>query len=192
MKNYEWSLAALYKGYDDPTFLEDIERLKKWKCTLSDVCQRLQEETKEVKLHEGLSLLERIREYTYRLKMYTQLRLSVDSNDEQNNVWSYTVNNLIADISYYESIVWNILLDIEDLEALIETDKKASGYQFILHEKIQKRKFDLNEQQEQILSMLYPTSLKAFSDMYYALMGNAKAVFRGEKSANNKSEKYVS
>ena len=90
MKNYEWSLDALYKGYDDPIFLEDIEKLKNWKCTLSDVCQKLQKETKEIKLHEGLALLEEIREYTYRLKMYTQLRLSVDSNDEQNNVWSYT------------------------------------------------------------------------------------------------------
>lgn len=28
--------------------------------------------------------------------------------------------------------------------------------------------------------MVYPTSLKAFSDMYYALTGNAKAEFRGE------------
>ena len=37
MKNYEWSLDALYKGYDDPIFLEDIEKLKNWKCTLSDV-----------------------------------------------------------------------------------------------------------------------------------------------------------
>lgn len=180
MKNYEWSLDALYKGYDDPIFLEDIEKLKNWKCTLSDVCQKLQKETKEIKLHEGLALLEKIREYTYRLKMYTQLRLSVDSNDEQNNVWSYTVNNLIADISYYESMVWNILLDIEDLESLIETDAKARDYRFLLHEKIQKRKYDLNEQQEQILSMLYPTGIKAFSDMYYALTGNAKANFRGE------------
>ncbi len=29
MKNYEWSLDALYKGYDDPIFLEDIEKYVK-------------------------------------------------------------------------------------------------------------------------------------------------------------------
>ncbi len=180
MKTYEWNLDALYKGYDDPDFLEDMEVLKKWKCTLPDVCQMLQKETDEVKLHKGLSLLEQIRDYTYRLKMYTQLRLSVDSNDEENNIWAYTVNNLIADISYYEAIVWNIILDIENLHDLIEKDDKARSYKFMLNEKIQKRKYDLNDKQEQILSMVYPTSLKAFSDMYYTLTGNAKAEFRGE------------
>lgn len=180
MKNYEWSLDTLYKGYDDPNFLEDIEKLKEWKIGLSNVCQTLQEEENEVKLHKGLSLLEQIRDYTYRLKMYTQLRLSVDSNNEQNSTWSYTVNNLCADISYYESKLWNIIINIENLKDLIERDEKAKKYEFILNEKIQKCKYDLNDKQEQILSMVYPTSLKAFSDMYYALTGNAKAKFRGE------------
>ena len=180
MKNYEWSLDTLYKGYDDPNFLEDIEKLKEWKIGLSNVCQTLQEEENEVKLHKGLSLLEQIRDYTYRLKMYTQLRLSVDSNNEQNSTWSYTVNNLCADISYYESKLWNIIINIENLKDLIERDEKAKKYEFILNEKIQKCKYDLNDKQEQILSMVYLTSLKAFSDMYYALTGNAKAKFRGE------------
>ena len=180
MKNYEWSLDTLYKGYDDPNFLEDIEKLKEWKIGLSNVCQTLQEEENEVKLHKGLSLLEQIRDYTYRLKMYTQLRLSVDSNNEQNSTWSYTVNNLCADISYYESKLWNIIINIENLKDLIERDEKAKKYEFILNEKIQKCKYDLNDKQEQILSMVYPTSLKAFSDMYYALTGNAKAKFREE------------
>lgn len=180
MKNYEWSLDTLYKGYDDPNFLEDIEKLKEWKIGLSNVCQTLQEEENELKLHKGLSLLEQIRDYTYRLKMYTQLRLSVDSNNEQNSTWSYTVNNLCADISYYESKLWNIIINIENLKDLIERDEKAKKYEFILNEKIQKCKYDLNDKQEQILSMVYPTSLKAFSDMYYALTGNAKAEFRGE------------
>lgn len=180
MKNYEWSLDTLYKGYDDPNFLEDIEKLKEWKIGLSNVCQTLQEEENELKLHKGLSLLEQIRDYTYRLKMYTQLRLSVDSNNEQNSTWSYTVNNLCADISYYESKLWNIIINIENLKDLIERDEKAKKYEFILNEKIQKCKYDLNDKQEQILSMVYPTSLKAFSDMYYALTGNAKAKFRGE------------
>ena len=180
MKTYEWNLDALYKGYDDPGFLEDVDVLKKWKCTLSDVCETLQKETNEAKLHKGLSLLEQIRDYTYRLKMYTQLRVSVDSNDEENNTWAYTVNNLIADINYYEAILWNIILDIDNLHDLIEKDDKAKSYRFILNEKIEKRKYDLNEKQEQILSMIYPTSLKAFSDMYYTLTGNAKAEFKGE------------
>ncbi len=180
MKNYEWNLDALYKGYDDPNFLDGIEKLKEWKCILSNVCQTLKEEENEVKLYKALSLLEQIRDYTYRLKMYTQLRLSVDTNDKQNSVWSYTVNNLCADISYYESILWNIILDIDNLKELIEKNEKANSYKFILNEKIQKRKYDLNDKQEQILSMVYPTSLKAFSDMYYALTGNAKAEFRGK------------
>ena len=48
MKNYEWSLDTLYKGYDDPNFLEDIEKLKEWKIGLSNVCQTLQEEENEL------------------------------------------------------------------------------------------------------------------------------------------------
>lgn len=180
MKSYEWSLEDLYEGYGDETFLQDAARLKEWSVSLKEECRRIAGLSQEERLHAALLRLEEIQELSYRLKMYTQLRLSVDANDEDNSTWAYTIQGLCAEVSPYVQRLWSMILTIEELDGCIERVEKAREYAFIIKEKQEKRAHALSEEQEQLLAMVYPTSLKAFSDMYYAMTGNAKACYRGE------------
>lgn len=179
MGQYEWNLDDLYKGYEDIKFIQDVNQLKEWQTSLQEECISISKLSNEDKLQHALTWLEKIKDVSYRLKMYTQLRLSVEANDEKNSTWAYTIHNLYAQISIYEQKLWALILDIENLEECIQKVDKAKPYFFILKEKKKKQMYTLKEEQEQVLAMVYPTSLKAFSDMYYTLTGNAKAYYKG-------------
>jgi len=179
-KSTHWSLDALYTGYQDPHFQNDVQALKELSSSLLSFCEDLQKEKEECILHDGLKKLEEIQDLCYRLKMYTQLMLSVDANNTDNIAWSNNILSMCSSLNLYQSKLWSMILNIENLEEKLQDDKLAKSYSFIIKEKLSKRSHALSDEQEQILSMVYPTSLKAFSDMYYALTGNAKAFYNGQ------------
>lgn len=180
MKNYQWNLDKLYTGFEDPKFNQDIKSIQKLQQTLPNFIQELQTMNDEDKAVEGLKILETIKDLTFRTKMYTQLLLAVDANNAENIKWSNTCLNLAASFQSDESTILNTILAIPTLKEIIETNATVHPYKFILLEHLEKKSHTLSTEQEEILSMVYPTSLKSFSDMYYTLTSNATANFRGK------------
>lgn len=181
MKDYLWNLDALYKGYDDPNFIKDFNLMKNSYEEIPTLLQNMESFDGKDIVIEGLKTLETIKDYTYRLKMYAQLRLAVDSNDTDNTKWANTTLNLASSLKTYENALLDKILEAPCLKEMIETDAFVHQYKFILLEQLNKRDHKLDSKQEEILSMVYPTSLKAFSDMYYALTGNATALYDGKE-----------
>lgn len=181
MKDYLWNLDALYKGYDDPNFIKDFNLMKNSYEEIPTLLQNMESFDGKDIVIEGLKTLETIKDYTYRLKMYAQLRLAVDSNETDNTKWANTTLNLASSLKTYENALLDKILEAPCLKEMIETDAFVHQYKFILLEQLNKRDHKLDSKQEEILSMVYPTSLKAFSDMYYALTGNATALYDGKE-----------
>lgn len=181
MKQYEWSLDALYRGYDDPGFQADLRRLQELKQREETQLSTLEKLEDCARLDGALACLEELRDLTYRLKMYAQLRLSVDANDTSNNEFSGIINALCASLSLYEEKLWSMILAIKDLDSAIAQSERAKGYAFLIKERKAQQAHRLSEEQEAILAMMYPTGKKAFSDMYYALTGNATACYEGKQ-----------
>lgn len=181
MKDYLWNLDALYKGYDDPNFIKDFDLMKNLYEEIPTLLQNMESFDDKDVIIEGLKTLETIKDYTYRLKMYAQLRLAVDSNETDNTKWANTTLNLASSLKTYENALLDKILEATCLNEMIETDAFVHQYKFILLEQLNKRDHKLDSKQEEILSMVYPTSLKAFSDMYYALTGNATALYDGKE-----------
>lgn len=181
MKDYLWNLDALYKGYDDPNFIKDFDLMKNLYEEIPTLLQNMESFDDKDVVIEGLKTLETITDYTYRLKMYAQLRLAVDSNETDNTKWANTTLNLASSLKTYENALLDKILEAPCLKEMIETDAFVHQYKFILLEQLNKKDHKLDSKQEEILSMVYPTSLKAFSDMYYALTGNATALYDGKE-----------
>lgn len=177
---YTWNLSDLYNGFEDPKFIKDMKIIQELQINLPSFCNSLPQQSPSVILHTGLLKLEIIQDYRYRLNMYAQLRLSVDANNTECKQWANKIQAECAPLSLFESKIYSTILNLENLNELIENDELAKKYRFILNEKINKNAFSLSDEQEQILSLVYPTSLKAFSDMYYSLTSNAKAYYDGK------------
>ncbi|WP_305152117.1 M3 family oligoendopeptidase [uncultured Dubosiella sp.] len=179
MDQYLWNLNDLYEGYEDQYFLNDVEFLNNLLLDMPCFTKALSSMQAEEIVVEGLKRLEQIKDYSYRLQMYTQLMLSVDANNSRNNKWANNILGICSSFGIYESQIWDAILHVASLKTIIEKNDFVRQYEFILLERLEKQSYELDAKQEEILAMVYPTSLKAFSDLYYALTGNAKAEYNG-------------
>lgn len=179
MNTYEWSLDALYKGYDDPQFKEDLARMDRIHESLKDFCARLPYD-EETALKDAIALLEEEYEYSYRLHLYTILRQSVDTSDRETLSYLNIVNSHISSFSVYKAKIKSFIAHIKDVDRYIEKDEKLQQYTFILHEMQAKAKHALSDEAEGILSAVDQTSKKAFSDMYYHLTALANIECMGK------------
>lgn len=180
MKSYEWSLDALYKGYDDENFLKDVEILSACKEKMSTFCKEVTQLEEGVALHKAITLLEEESDYSYRLHLYTILRQSVDTSDQETLGWLNKINNMISDLSSYRAIIKSFISRIENIDTYINDDEKLQDYTFYLHSLQKKASHALSDQEEGLLSKLNQTSKQAFSDMYYHLSAKANVDCMGK------------
>lgn len=152
MNTYEWSLDALYKGYDDPQFKKDLARMDHIHASLKDFCAGLPYDDEETALKDAIALLEEEYEYSYRLHLYTILRQSVDTSDRETLSYLNIVNSHISSFSVYKAKIKSFIAHIKDLDRYIEKDERLRQYTFILHEMQTKAKHALSDEAEGILS----------------------------------------
>ncbi|WP_028044590.1 M3 family oligoendopeptidase [Candidatus Stoquefichus massiliensis] len=161
--NYQWSLDALYKGYQDPQYQKDFSLYIKLSTQFSQYIKTMNDNESSIK--EGLKLLEKEYDYSYRLKMYSLLIQTMDSTNKE------AIRELqkISDLqSSYSSFIIKIENHLGSLN-IQSADPFLLEYQYYLKGLKDKQKHTLNSLQEDILSALYPSTLKSMSDMYYHL-----------------------
>ena len=76
--DYQWSLEALYKGYQDSKYQKDLSIYKNLSHEFSNYFKSMTQSQQSFK--EGLQLLEKEYDFYYRLKMYSSLIGSVSSS----------------------------------------------------------------------------------------------------------------
>ena len=103
MNRYEWSLDALYKGYDDPAFQNDLKQYHDLHDELSALTEEMNTLEECCAVKEILQLLEKEYDLSGRLHMYTILRQSVDTNDKQTLRYLNIINSRISSYSVYRS-----------------------------------------------------------------------------------------
>lgn len=180
MKPYEWSLDALYKGYQDEAFLRDVKQLEACKKEMEAFCKKLDALNEQEILLDGIALLEKEYDYSYRLHLYTILRQSVDTSDQETLGWLNKINTMISDCSQERAVIKGAISRIQGMDTYIEQDEKLKEYSFYLHSLQKKASHSLSDQEEGLLSKLNQTSKQAFSDLYYHLTAKAHVECMGK------------
>lgn len=173
MNTYEWSLDALYTGYDGPKFQKDITTLKKLSNTMTSFCKTIDSRSDEQILTQGIALLEEEKEYTFRLRMYTILRQSIETTHKETLQYSNIIQLLNNTLTTPKTTILERISTIKNLDMYIEKDEKLNSYSFFLHNLQHRAKHTLSKEEEGLLSSINQTSKQAFSDMYYYLTSKA-------------------
>lgn len=168
--DYKWSLDALYKGYQDPNYQKDLSIYKELSTSLLQYIETMNESESSIK--EGIELLEKEYDYGYRLKMYSLLIQTMDSTNKDA---LSELQNISSLQSSYSSLITKIQNHL-GLVSIHSTDPLIQEYEYYLQGLKDKQKHSLNPSQEDILSALYPSTLKSMSDMYYHLTSCAHHV----------------
>lgn len=180
-KTNTFSLDTLYTSYHDPLFLQDIAALCALHDDLRNVYKRLATFDELCGLIEAISMLEKYQELTYRLKIYVTLRQSVCTDDKETLYYLNKIQTVISACSPLLVTIKKFIANCKNLDRYIEEEEKLKEYAFILHEIKQKQTYALSKDAEEVLSSVYPTSIKAFSDMYYHLTASTSVTCLGKE-----------
>lgn len=181
MNAYEWSLDALYHGYQDPKFLQDVNTLKAVKEKMDAFCQNTSTMSEKAACIQAISLLEEQQEFAYRLHLYTILRQSVNTSDTETLSWLNKINNLISSCSAAKASIQSYLAHCHSLSSYIEEESLLNTYRFYLNHLQQQASHALSEKEEGLLAKLNQTSKQAFSDLYYHLTSQASVSCMGKE-----------
>ena len=127
--NQEWSLDPLYKGYDDPEFLRDMDlvpaKIEEFRKVVASLGQG------EVKddLIACLKAQEELEAFSYRLMLFLSLKQSVNSADEQAASAMAKVGMRMSTLGKDFTVANKWIASIEDLQAVIDSDPFLKEYE---------------------------------------------------------------
>ena len=126
----EWSLDILYKGYDDPEFTQDLDKLKNLINEIKEYSKSLTRDDEVKTLCTMMDLLERLQLLEYPLFVYVNLRQSTDTTDVETSNYQTRLMALTASISKAISIFNRYIAETEALDAYIEENEQLHAYAY--------------------------------------------------------------
>jgi len=177
--NNEWSLDVLYKGYDDPQYKEDKEKLAKYITELSEQSKSLAgSKDKEKDLLEVIERMERFQLLADKLGNFVYLKQSVNTTDgETANEINY-FEKQISMVSKPMAMAKKFIAGIENLDEYISKYPKLKEYEFMLKEIKEQSKYLLSDDVEEVIAKLNISAGSAWANMQSYLTSTLEVEYR--------------
>jgi oligoendopeptidase F len=181
-ENILWDLSDLYKGIDDPQFLEDQTTILS-RCQAFSECYRGRIAFLSApEFKQMLQEYESIQDAAGKLGSFTYLLWSTDTQNPAYGKAVQASNELGAKLSQllvFFRVEW-LALDENKAQDLIQADE-LSAYTHYLETSRAYKPYSLSEEQEQILSAKSVTGQNAWVRYFDETLGSAKFLYKGEE-----------
>mgnify|MGYP003294057323 CR=1 FL=1 len=178
--NLTWDLEILYKGYDDPKYVSDVEKVKEIINKFHELTNNLESLSQIEAIEKELRLEEELSALISELYSYSSLRTSTNVND-------YTAMMEIGKLQLMlqETVVDNVMFqkylkDI-DLDKLAEESELIKTYLFILKKSQSSAKHMLSDKEEVLASKLELVGSDSWSELQSKLTSNLMIKVKGHK-----------
>lgn len=179
--NSEWSLDVLYKGYDDPKFIEDFAKVDEFVERTNAFAEKISEmDPKEAVLtyikygEEGLLLIED-------LFSFASLKSSVNTKDAESASIIGRLMSKMSSTAKAETSIKKFIAGIENLDDIIESDPLLKEYEYMLRNIRDDRKHMLSDECEEVMALYNISGGSAWSDLQSYLTSSVSVEYRGEK-----------
>ena len=173
-----WDLSVFYKGFDDPAFEADMEKLGTMSAEgLEIIKQGMDAEETLLKM---IKHLEAYHEKLQRAFMYCELSVSANAEDKQAFQSLERVSMLAVDFDVFVSACKRYIGTVENLEALIESNPELKKNGFALLESREQAEHMLDESIERWMLRMSLTGADSFSKLRDQLIGTLTVEMDGE------------
>ena len=172
-----WSLDNIYKGYDDPKYIEDEKKLDEVIEEMNNF--KIQDDDK-ANLSGIIDLFERQYKLVYQMSLYNELRQSVNCEDNEAISKGGILSQKTSSTSKCETRLKNYIASLENLEDLISSDDKLKEYEYLLKNIKEDHKYDLSEEVEEALSLMNISGGDAWSALQANMTAKVKVEYRDE------------
>lgn len=179
--NSEWSLNALYEGYNSPKFETDRKQLEELIHEYNQFVATIYEGDAKEKLTRLLQYLEGITTLSGKLMMYLELAHSTDTTNAEISSLSGQMEELMSQCSKSDAKATRFIASIQTLAELIDSDAYLKGYEFFLNSQVKQSKHTLSEEVEEVIAKLNQSAASAWSMLQQYVTSTVTVDYLGEE-----------
>ncbi len=180
--NGQWSLDALYLGFDDPKYLADREKLTALCAELNAFVPQMNSMSPTEALHKALTLQEEISVTSSLLGGYAHLRSATNARDSEAVSHSGQLQAISGSIAGAKAAIEAYIASVEDLESIIASDPLLEEYRFRLESIKNDSKYLLSAREEEIMARMDISGGSAWSQQQGQLTSNVVVDYKGGKT----------
>ena len=177
--NEVWNLDVIYRGFDDPAFAADMEKLEKLVKDYAAFAGELVGQTPLDGLKKGIALEEALTVLTAKLGEYASLRQSVNTRDAEAGSRLGQVMQRISGAAGAQAQWREWVSKIPDLMMLVAGDETLKDYTFLFERLLRNSTHLLGSLGEQISARLSMSGSSAWSDLQGYLTSTVPVSYNG-------------
>lgn len=178
--NREWSLDTLYKGYEDPTFIKDMEALPEKIDAYRAVVASLDEGDAKEKLIGYLKAEEELTQFVQRLDLFLSLKKAVNTGDEKAAANAARVAMLTSTLKKDQTVAQKWIASLDRLEEYIASDPFLRGYEYLLRQIKKDAAHLLGDEAEDVIARLDVSAGWAWGNLQSFLTSRVEVDYGGE------------
>ena len=174
-----WNLDPIYKGFDDPAFEGDLEKLKQKVAEIGTFTAALADAEPLAGLKQGIALEEEVNLLAYKLAGYASLRQAADTRDPQAGSQMGRVMSVVSGVAAPEAAFKSWASSLPNLMELVESDEVLKEYTFMFKNMADSSRYLLSGRGEEIMAKMNLSGSSAWSDMQQYLTSTVPVSYRG-------------
>ena len=177
--NEVWNLDVIYRGFDDPAFAADMEKLEKLVQDYVAFAGELDRQTPLDGLKKGVALEESLSELSGKLVEYAFLRQSGNTRDAEAGSRLGQVMQILTGAAGAQAQWREWVSKIPDLMVLVAGDETLKDYTFLFESLLRNSTHLLGSLGEQISAKLSMSGSSAWSDLQEYLTSTVPVSYNG-------------
>lgn len=180
--NTEWSLDVLYKGYDDPAYQQDLEKLDTLINKLHTFADNLGKNPDKDTVIEYITLTEEFSLLITKIYSYTELRESTDTTNSETTSYLNRIQLKISATSKDSAKIDKYIANIANLDEIVASDESLKEYTFYFNELKDRASHTLSDDVEEVIAKLNLSAGSAWSSLQQYLTSTVEVDYNGEKT----------
>ncbi|MBQ2928022.1 MAG: M3 family oligoendopeptidase [Oscillospiraceae bacterium] len=178
--NEVWNLDPIYKGFEDPAFEQDMNRLASLVEGYREFAASLSGLDAMTGLRQGIEWEEKLTVLGQKLGGYCQLRQSVDTRNTQCGSYLGRVMQLISGVAGPEAAWKEWAARQPELMTLVKSDAVLAEYTFLFENLLRGSAHLLGSRGEEICARMELSGGNAWAEMHGYLTSTVPVEYRGE------------
>lgn len=180
--NGQWSLDALYLGFEDPKYLADREKLTQLCTELNALVPQLDSMSPAEALHKALCLQEEITVLSSLLGGYAHLRSAANARDSEAVSHAGQLQAVAGTVAGANAAIEAYIAGIENLNDVLASDPLLEEYRYRLESIKADSRYLLSAREEEILARMEISGGSAWGQQQGQLTSNVVVDYEGGKT----------
>ncbi|TFG63062.1 MAG: hypothetical protein E4H36_06515, partial [Spirochaetales bacterium] len=181
-----WDLSPVYRGFDDPAFTADKQKLKDLLLKLEEILDGGGGNNEGFRVRKYIELYNVIQDTAENLSSFAYALFSVNTGDNRALKEIDAVDELMVPMKGYQTR-FRDLLSAVSISPMIEEEPFLADYRFFLEEELVRQKHQMSREEEELAADLSRSGGEAWSRLQDALSSQIKLTW----DADTKEEKTV-